>query len=215
MHVVWHNNVLYYFCTGKPLRQLSYRFIHHFTSLVFMHLPIYYSSKQISLLLYINCNKIVALRGIVELAPSDILPIWGIILHILVGLRGDWVGLRAYTGFGLRAYTGVRPYGMGLTAYTRRNWVGVRAYTELRPNGEEGLGHTQGYTHTGMRYAQTDQVPVCPNPPVPRSVSVSSITSTISACSWRAMTIWAMRSPSLMTNSSPDRFMSITQTSPR
>ena len=57
--------------------------------------------------------------------------------------------------------------------------------------------------------------PVCPNPPVPRSVSVSSVTSTISACSWRAMTIWAMRSPSLMTNSSPDRFMSITQTSPR
>ncbi len=191
MHVVWHNNVLDQFCTGKPLRQLSYRFIHHFTSLVFMHLPIYYSSKQISLLLYINCNKIVALRGIVELVPSDILPIWGIILHILVGLRGDWVGLRAYTGFGLRAYTGVRPYG------------------------GEGLWRTQGYTRTGMRYAQTDQVPVCPNPPAPRSVSVSSVTSTISACSWRAMTIWAMRSPSLMTNSSPDRFMSITQTSPR
>ena len=36
-------------------------------------------------LLNVNCNKIVALRGIIELAPSDIFPIWEIIRHIDFG----------------------------------------------------------------------------------------------------------------------------------
>ena len=56
--------------------------------------------------------------------------------------------------------------------------------------------------------------PVWPYPPSPRSVSPSTSTSAKSTVSCRATTIWAMRSPSLTTNSSPERFTKRTITSP-
>lgn len=41
----------------------------------------------------------------------------------------------------------------------------------------------------GMMFQGTYSFPVCPKPPLPRSVSSSTSTGNHSACSWRAMTI--------------------------
>lgn len=67
----------------------------------------------------------------------------------------------------------------------------------------------------GMMFQGTYSFPVCPKPPLPRSVSSSTSTGNHSACSWRAMTIWAMRSPSFTVNGSVERLMRMMPISPR
>ena len=57
--------------------------------------------------------------------------------------------------------------------------------------------------------------PLCPNPPAPRSVSSNVSVGSHSTCSWRATTICAIRSPSLMVKGSEERFTRMTHTSPR
>ena len=48
------------------------------------------------------------------------------------------------------------------------------------------------------------QTPVEPNPPAPRSVSSREVTTSNEAVSCLAITIWAIRSPSLMTKGSSE-----------
>ena len=77
-------------------------------------------------------------------------------------------------------------------------------------------GHTYKYIYKWLHdFSCAYLLPVWPNPPLPRSVSSSISTSCHSACSYRAMTIWAMRSPSSMTKSSADRLIRMIPISPR
>ena len=57
--------------------------------------------------------------------------------------------------------------------------------------------------------------PECPKPPIPLSVSSKFSTATHSACSQRATTIWAIRSPSQISKGSLERFTKMMQISPR
>ena len=96
--------------------------------------------------------------------------------------------------------------------------VRFRHACQSRDNGRQSHGHqgTQGYgAEVWVAYSCVHFTPVCPYPPVPRSVSSSSATTSNSPCSWRATTICAMRSPAVITKSSVERFISSTPISPR
>jgi hypothetical protein len=57
--------------------------------------------------------------------------------------------------------------------------------------------------------------PVCPNPPMPLTVSFNSSTCSHFTCSYREMIICAIRSPEFTTKTCSDRLINNTFTSPR
>ena len=71
----------------------------------------------------------------------------------------------------------------------------------------------RGIRHHVLNYFFTD-IPVLPNPPFPLSESDNDETTTHSALSYLAITIWAILSPLLTTKSSFPWFVTIILTSP-
>ena len=65
-----------------------------------------------------------------------------------------------------------------------------------------------------IQFTHNHFVPVLPNPPSPLSDAESSSVGSHSMRSWRARTIWAMRSPLFTSNGSEERLTRITLSSP-
>lgn len=78
-----------------------------------------------------------------------------------------------------------------------------------------GKAAAQRTGQVSSRRGGAGYTPVWPKPPAPRAVSPSSSQGCHSACSWRAMTICAMRSPSFTTKSSAEQLTMMTPISPR
>src|SRR4029077_5506678 len=106
---------------------------------------------------------------------------------------------------------------LGDVAAAHRMLADVEGHVEHGFDSEHGLLAEPRHPRASSQafFADPTVTPVDPNPPAPRAVRSSSLTSRHTARAWRATTHCAIRRPRVMRNGSLPRLIRITPTSPR